>query len=145
MAERRVQYRTLDHKADIGFLVEAPSWERLYVDAALALTDIRVQLDRISERDRKVLKVSADEREALMVGWLNEILFLFEKEHFLARRIVFSNFDLKTINATVWGEHYDPLKHGSLSEIKAATYHQLEIGETEKPEHHFYARIFLDL
>lgn len=145
MPERKVQYQTLEHKADTGFLVTAPSLERLYIDAGLSLTDQLVRLDHIESRDRHTVHVTADTREQLMVRWLSEILFLFERHKFLAHRIVFNKFDGKTISATLWGETYQPVKHGHVSEIKAVTYHQLELGDKAAPEPHFYARVFLDL
>ena len=145
MAERKVEYKTLEHKADTGFLVTAPSWERLYIDAALSLTDIMVKLEHIEPKDRQTVTLSAENRESLMVRWLNDVLFLFEQQKFLARRIVFNQFDGKQILATLWGEAYHPVRHGGCSEIKAVTYHQLELGDRPKPEPHFYARIFLDL
>jgi SHS2 domain-containing protein len=145
MAERKIEYQTLAHKADTGFQVTAPSMERLYIDAALALTDQMVKLSQVGEGERRVLSVQAEKADQLMVKWLNEILFLFEKEKILCRRIVFSKFDGKSIAATVFGEKYDPVRHGHVSEIKAVTYHQLQLGDRAEPEPHFYARIFLDL
>lgn len=145
MPERSIEYQVLEHKADTGFLVKAPSLQRLYIDAALALTDMRVKLDRITDHEKQTVSVTADTRERLLVGWLNEILFLFERHQFLVRRLVFDTFDGKQIRATLWGQKYDPLRHGSLSEIKAVTYHQLKIGDVERPEPHFFAQVFLDL
>ena len=145
LRERRVQYQHLEHKADTGYLVTAPSLERLYIDAALALTDHLVAQDLIETKDKQTVSVSADTRENLLVRWLNEVLFLFEKHRFLAKRIVFTKFDGKQITATLQGEKYESTRHGHVSEIKAVTFHQLQIGEQATPEPHFFARIFLDL
>ena len=145
MPERKIEYQTLEHTADIGFKVNAPSWERLYIDSALAMTDMLVKLDHIQTLERKKAKTSGETRESLMVKWLNEVLFLFEKEKFLARRIVFDRFDGKSIEATLTGETYDPIRHGAVSEVKAATHHQLSLTEQALPEPHLEARVFLDL
>ena len=143
MPERKIKYETLDHKADTGFLIKAPSLERLYIDSALALTDLLVKLERIQDIDKRQISIEAENRESLMVRWLNEILYLFDQQKYLCRRIVFDSFDGKKIKATLWGETYNAPKHGSISEIKAVTYHQLEVAEGTHPESHFYARIFL--
>jgi SHS2 domain-containing protein len=145
MPERKIEYQTLEHKADSGFQVTAPSLARLYIDAALALTDMMVKLDLIKEVEKRTLSVTGENRDQLMVKWLNEILFLFEKEKILCRRIVFDTFDGKKIAASIHGEKFDPPRHGGISEIKAVTYHQLQLGDKELPEPHFFARIFLDL
>ena len=145
MPERRIEYQTLEHKADTGFQVTAPSLERLYIDAGLALTDLMVKLEQIQTVEKRSVAVKADNRDQLMVKWLSEILFLFEREKLLVRRIVFNKFDGKSIEATVFGERYEPIRHGHVSEIKAVTYHQLEVGDRPLPEPHFFARVFLDL
>lgn len=144
MPELKISYEVLEHKSDTGFLVKAPSLERLYINAALSLTDMMVKLDLIKEKDRHSLSISADDKESLMVRWLNEILFLFESQKFIAHRILFTQFDGKKITATLWGETYQPLKHGGVSEIKSATFHQLEVGESAS-EPSFFAKVFLDL
>lgn len=136
-------YQRLEHIADTGFYVTAPSLERLYVNAALSLTDHFVPVGKLTSALSKKVSVEAENRERLLVNWLNEILFLFEKEKFLAGRIVCDFFDGKSLKATLWGESYDKIRHGKVSEIKAVTYHQLEIGST--PDNQFFARIFLDL
>ncbi len=143
MAERRIQYEHLEHKPDSGFKVVAPSLERLYIDAALALTDQMVTLDQIKEDSKQVVTITAPDKEALLVRWLNEILFLFEKHKFLARRITFQSFDGKSIQATLIGDTYEPTRHGHVSEIKAVTYHQLKVGHSDTEN--FFAQVFLDL
>jgi SHS2 domain-containing protein len=148
MPERKLSYEPLEHKSDTGFKVKAPSLQRLYVDNALALTDMMVKLGTIQEKDKRSVDAAGENREALMVTWLNEILFLFERHKFLSKRIVFNKFDGKTIQATVYGETYEPVRHGSVSEIKAVTYHQLELKELndpKDPENLFFSRVFLDL
>jgi SHS2 domain-containing protein len=144
MPERKLSYQSLEHKSDSGFSVEAPSLQRLYIDAAAALTDLMVKLDQISEIEKKSVTVEAETKEQLLVNWLNEVLFLFEKEKFISKRIVFSHFDGKKISASLFGETYQPVKHGHVSEIKAVTYHQLELGMRSEPDHLFYAKVFLD-
>lgn len=145
MPERKLTYQSLEHKSDSGFFVEAPSLQRLYIDSASALTDLMVKLDQISDEVKMTLSVEAENKEQLLVKWLNEILFLFEKHKFLSKRIVFNHFDGKKISASLFGEKYNPIKHGHVSEIKAVTYHQLELGMKSQPEHVFYAKVFLDL
>jgi len=145
MPERTISYESLEHKADMGFRVQAPSLERLYIDSALALTDVLVKLNRIEARDKHQVLVEADSKESLLIKWLNEVLFLFERHKFLAKRIVFTRFDGTKLSATLIGETYDPIRHGHVSEVKAVTHHQLEIGTLSGSDNNFYARVFLDI
>src|SRR5262245_45978111 len=117
MAERKIQYQALDHKTP-GFVVTAPSWERLYIDAGLSLTDMMVRLDRLDTQERHSLLIMGNSKEELMAVWLSELLALFKNQKFLARRIVFNEFDGKKIKATLWGETYQPVKHGHVSDVK---------------------------
>jgi len=143
MAERKIDYQTFQHQAHSGFVITAPSLSRLYVDAALSLTDQLCRLDRIESRDRKELRVTGDTREELMRGWLNLILGAFAQEKFLSHRIVFNTFDGKQIVATLWGETYQPVKHGHISEVKLVEAGQIEIGDKATPEPHFFAKVKL--
>ncbi|NDC22935.1 MAG: archease [Proteobacteria bacterium] len=145
MPERIISYQSLDHKADMGFHLQAPSLERLYIDSALALTDLSVKLERINSIDKHDVLVEADSKESLLIKWLNEVLFLFERHKFLPKRIVFTRFDGKSIKATLIGETYDPIRHGHVSEVKAVTHHQLEMGTLPNGENNFYAKVFLDV
>ncbi len=143
MAERKVAYQTFQHQADSGFVVTAPSLERLYIDAALSLTDQLSRLERIECRDRKTIQISGESREDLMRCWLNEVLQLFERDQFLSHRIVFNQFDGKRLQATLWGELYQPLRHGHVIQPKAVDSHQIEMGDKEIPEPHFFAKVRL--
>jgi len=144
MPERKPSYHSIHRKAESGFSIEAPSLQRLYIDAASALTDIMVKLDLISEGEKKTITVESDTKERLLVNWLNKVLFLFEKEKFLSKRIVVNHFDGKKISGSLFGELYQPVKHGHVSEIKSVSDHQLELGMRSEPDHLFYAKVFLD-
>lgn len=143
MPERKIEYQPLDRRASTGFHVTAPSWQRLYIDAGLALTDTLVKLDRIKDQDRQVVVATGSNREELMLRWLSGLLALFSQDKFLAKRIVFDEFDGKSLSATLWGESYNPLRHGHVAESKALTSQQVEMGEKASPEAHFYAKVFL--
>jgi len=145
MPERKIEYQRLEKQRDTGFLVKAPSWQRLYTDAALCLTDLRVQLDRVSDGEKRTMEVVADGKETLMTKWLTEVLDLFQKGGFLPKRVVFTKFDGKSIQATLWGEIYNRLRHGSIPNDKTITCRTLEMGELQGPEPSFFVRVLLVL
>ena len=144
MPERRVSYQKLNRNAEDAFSVEAPSLQRLYIDAALALTDMRVALDLVDDLTKLQLTAAGATREKLLLAWLNGILGLFAKENFSPKRIVFDKFDGKEIKATLHGQKYDPLRHGSVSTELTVSSSQLEIGEKAVPEPHYFAKVFLE-
>jgi SHS2 domain-containing protein len=143
MPERKITYDRFQEKAHSGILVKAPSWERLYIDGALALTDVMARLDAIEASDKHRLTVTGTNSQNLMLNWLNEILKVFESKKFVSRRIVFDKFDGKSITATLSGEGYVPLKHGLAPEIKPFDASRLAFGDGQTPEPYFFVKIQL--
>jgi len=144
MPERKIVYESLAQKADSGFIIRAPSLERLYVDAGLAFTDRIARLDTLQTTHTQRVTVVAPNREALMAQWLNEILHLFKTQKFLAKRIVFSGFDGKKINATLTGDHYEPVRHGVAPEMQPVEPEQVKLEDALAGEPQFTARIIVD-
>jgi len=69
--------------------------------------------------------------EQLLVDWLSELVYIHDVEH-----LVFGEFDVeineKELRAKAYGEEYDISKHGYGMEIKAVTYHMLEVKKDKK-------------
>lgn len=143
MPERKITYDRFQEQDRNGILVKAPSWERLYIDAALALTDVIGRLDAVDVVDKERLTASGKNTAELMLNWLNEILKLFREKKFLARRIVFEKFDGKTITATLSGESHKPLRHGVPPEIHVLESAHLSFGDGTNPEPHFFVKAVL--
>lgn len=144
MAERKIIYESLKHQAKGGFLIRAPSLERLLIDAALSFVDQQVCLDLIKDSVKKTVSVEAPSKENLMVKWIQSIHTLSEKERFLPKRIVFNKFNGKRIEATLFGDAYEPTRHGALGKIGAIACQQLQLEESTNGEMHFFARILFD-
>ena len=73
------------------------------------------------------MRLRAFDREALLVDWLNHLLYLFDIDGFLGRDFQVELLTPESLAAAVTGESFDPARHPSLSGVKAATYHQLSI------------------
>lgn len=145
MPERKIAYESLKHKADGGFLVKAPSMERLYIDSALSLIDQLVALDRIKDTEKRILSTKGESKEDLMEKWLNEILLLVHQERFLPKRITFQKFDGKSIQATLFGDNFESLRHGSPPDLQTVTRERIQLGELRDEDMHFFAKVFLDV
>jgi len=141
MPERALTYESINNKKHSGFIVTAPSWQRLYIDSALALTDLLVDLDLIKEIDKKTVEACGETKETLMVSLLNEVSKLFDTEKFLAHRVVFNTFDGKKITASLFGETYHNVRHGYASDIKSIHEKIVEMGESKREENQFYAKV----
>ncbi len=121
------RYEYIEHSADLGFKAFGTTIEELFVNAAEALFEVLVALDSIRTRDKHIIHVDSIDLETLMVGWLNELLYRFETEGFLLKRSQIDKMASCSLQATVWGEIIDPVRHKIRTTIKAVTYHQLYV------------------
>lgn len=129
---RDSRYEVLPHTADLGVRVRGGCLAELFANAAYGLSDNLVALETVRATETRALAVEAGDLEDLLVRWLGEILFLFERDAFVA-----CEFDVAvdarppgaavSARATLRGERLDPSRHRVYSEIKAVTYHGLVI------------------
>jgi SHS2 domain-containing protein len=127
----RGSFEFIDHTADAGIKVEAPTLEDLFEIAGLAFTETVTSVDSVSCRVERRFKLQEDDLETLLVSWLQELLYLLDTED-----LVFGRFQVKihdlSLEATAWGEPFDPSIHTIKTEIKAVTYHQLKVAKSDQ-------------
>lgn len=120
-------FEEIDHTADWAFRVSAPSREALFSEAAEALYHMGgLETDPPSEEARKIL-LHADDPESLFIQWLNELVFLLDRERLALRGIQIER--LTDTELRVSGRPAKVLAVGKY--IKAATYSGLRITETK--------------
>ncbi len=120
-------YETLDHTADIAVRVRGATLPQLFEHAAFALFDTLAELDGVAESHEEHIQVAGADRAELMVTWLNQLLFLWESRLLLFKRFEVTGLTDTRLTARAWGEVYDEARHTVLTDIKAATYHQLRV------------------
>jgi SHS2 domain-containing protein len=120
---------TFDHTADIGLRIYAADLADLFRTAAEALFDVIVtNRDRVEPLKTDKFQLTADSTNALLLDWLNELIFRFETGH-----VVFGRFDVSvdadgcSLTARVHGEPIDPQRHVLDHEVKAATHHGIQV------------------
>jgi SHS2 domain-containing protein len=127
----RGSFEFIDHTADAGMRVKAPTLENLFETAGLAFTELVTSADSVDCRVERRFKLEEDDIETLLVSWLQELLYLLDTED-----LVFARFQVKlhglSLEATAWGDVFDPNMHTMKTEIKAVTYHQLEVAESDQ-------------
>jgi len=83
-----MRYRFIDHTADIAVEVYGEDLEELIRNATLAFRDAFVYPERLKGEEVKEIEVEDEgesEEEAyeyVLYDWLNELLYLFDVEHF---------------------------------------------------------------
>ncbi len=126
----RLDYETFEHQSDIGVRGFGDSLEEAYANAAAAMYSVMADISRIAQRESRAVHVTAEDREQLLVEWLNALLALSDIE-----RMVFSRFEVhiegSDLTGTAWGEGLDRLRHEPKVEVKGATYHLLKVADED--------------
>lgn len=135
-------FETFEHTADIGLAARGRTLEELFANAAMGLVDLIVDPSGLREETRLELSVSAQDREALLVAWLNELLYLLDSRGFLPRRCVITRISDTALAAELVGDRVDRDRHTLRRQVKAATYHGLRIAHANGQ---WEARVILDL
>lgn len=120
-------YKLIEHTADISIRVKGSDLKSLFKNAALAMFDIMATKQNSGTIPKKTLKISqkAKTRDELFINWLNELLFLSAVKGLIFTDLKIGNITDFNIEATAAAEDISNYKINT--EIKAATYHQLQL------------------
>jgi protein archease len=138
----KTAFEIIDHTADVGIIVYGADVKELFANAALALFSLITEPESIQEKSHLNLRVSSDERDSLLVEWLNELIYFFDAKHILFNRFDIQSLTQNELKATCYGEDFDPMKHKIKRGVKAATYHMLRL---DKNNDGYKAQIILDI
>lgn len=139
---RKSKYWQLPHTADLVWRIRGDSLEALFENAAGALVATLTDRRTLRLKQTREITLEAPDREALLVDWLNHLLYLFDIDGFLGRQFKVRFLTSKRLQAQAQGDIFDRARHPEKTGVKAATYHHLEI----KPQNHeWQATVVLDL
>ena len=122
----KTYWQHYSHPADMGIRGVGQTKEQAFAQAALALTAVITDLNRVEPKE--VIEISCEEQddELLFVSWLNALIF-----EMATRSMLFSKFEVKikdsVLSANVYGEKIDLKRHNPAVEVKAATYTDLKV------------------
>ncbi len=114
----------------------------LFKNAAYAMLKLMVTGTPGKPLQRMKLSITAQDAGALMVDWLSEILYLFEGGKMVVQYIAIDAFSPSSLDATLEATPFTTEQHEIIHEIKAVTYHQIEVGEKNG---RWEARVYFDL
>jgi SHS2 domain-containing protein len=122
----------VDHTADIGVRVTAVTLERLFTEAGRAVASLIIENpEAIELRETVTIDLEAGDLEGLFVDWLRELIYRFEADHLLLWRFsIRLSEDRRRLHAECRGERADWSRHHPDHELKAVTYHGLQVTPT---------------
>jgi SHS2 domain-containing protein len=139
-------YVILEHPADIGIEASGKTLKDALEAASIGLSSIMVNTENIDCHEDRLIELEAIDEEALIIKWLNEILFYFDSESFICKKVSILNLkrdgDVFKITGNLTGERFSSEKHEVKTHVKAVTYHQFELVESGSG---VVLRIFFDI
>jgi len=136
------RYEFIDHTADMGVEVYGRDLRELFQNAGEALFEIICDVSEVTESIEKRVAVDGEDLEQLMVVWLGELLYLHDVERLLFKRFEVEEVGERKLVATVYGEELKEGYHTIKTEIKAVTYHQIQVRQEDG---RWIARVIFDL
>ena len=127
--DQRLGYRFLDHATDAIVEIRAKDLKEAFSFAADAVISITLEQDLVKEREQRRFSASGKDLRYLLFSWLEEIPFVLITEGFAIKK---TELSIKQdggyrIDAIAYGEPLDLGRHGFKVEIKAPTFHEMEI------------------
>jgi SHS2 domain-containing protein len=120
-------YVLIDHTADFGIHVFGGNEKDLFQNAAMALMDQLVETVDLLARQEKRITIEGNDWPDLMVNWLREILYLWAGEETLVQSVQIEAIAENSLAAHLWVDPFSSERHKLKSEIKAVTYHQIQV------------------
>jgi SHS2 domain-containing protein len=138
--------RMLDHTADVGFELGASSLEDLFEEARRALLMLVFECPPEEGEGTDTVRLSAPDRETLLVRWLNELTYLIQDTGFVPVgakiRIEEAGGSGCALEARLTGAPLLLEEYVWQGEIKSATFHGLDVTNDGEGWH---ARVILDV
>jgi SHS2 domain-containing protein len=134
-------FEILEHTADVGIEAAGSTCEEAFAATAQGLATL---LDAWSPGvgEGREVRVQASDLGSVLVGWLDELLYLHEAED-----LVFGEFDVRRVDDEEMEAEVRTApaagREAAGTSIKAATFHRLHVGRD--PDGTCRTRVYLDV
>ena len=103
--------------------------EECFANAGFALFDQTVDLANVGTSEEVRFEVEGMDDEDMLYSFLSELLFMLDCDEMIFKELKVG-FDGNKVVCDGRGEKLDRSKHRTRSEIKAVTYHMMEVDRT---------------
>ena len=125
-------YEYFDVTADIGFKSYGETLNEAFENAGLAIFNIISDTSDIEPLMEISFKIRSEDEISLLYDYLEELLFYHEIEFMLFSEFHVEIYDDLTLKATIRGEEINWDKHERKTEIKAITFHKMDVKKTDR-------------
>ncbi len=139
-------YEFIEHTADIAVDLTASSLEELFISGTEAWSKAMLDTEILYDDETLRLNIEANSLEELLVNFLSEINYLFLSKKWFCNSVEDINLHQRKddyhLSVRIAGLNIENSKIDFNEEIKAITYHQLEI---KKVDGKYTTRIVFDI
>ncbi len=121
------RFEAIEHPSDIGIIAYGNDLKEVFENAAYGMFAMMAELSTLKPHEAYAIKVTGDDREDLLVNWLNELIFLHETKHVLFKEFLISKISDKELSGEAKGEHMTKGLDLLHRPIKAATFNGIEL------------------
>jgi SHS2 domain-containing protein len=136
------RFEILDHTADIGLVIYGENLKALFGNAGEAFFRLITDLRKVRRRIERRINIGGESLDRLMVDWLTELLYLHDVENLLFKGFKVESVGKDGLKAIVKGEPFREGVHVIKTEVKAVTYHRIEVRQEKGG---WRAQVILDL
>ena len=134
------------HTADIGIEVSGQTLEELFQEAARGWKALVLEDAKTEGKETQIIHLEAEDINDLLVQWLSELNFLLTTRQWVFHEVESIKIDTSKkpveLLATITGEPFQNSKHYIYFDIKAVTYHQLNIQQNSNG---YSTRVIFDI
>lgn len=130
MAALEPRFWQIEHTADVAIAAAAPDLASLFDRCAAGMFSLIAEGGPVAAREEVRVEAAGADAAELLVDFLRELLWLHAERGFLYAGVCFEELEElgpRRLVARVKGERVDPGRHVVVREIKAVTYHGLEV------------------
>lgn len=142
------KFQYFEVTADVGFRAYGINIPEAFQNAALAMFEVMTDTTHIKPLIEKKISIEAHDQLSLLYEWLTELLFLHDSENLIFSlfkvNIIIKSPEKYLLEASVMGEEFDYHIHEIRDEVKAVTYHLMQIQEN-KSKKEYMLQVILDI
>lgn len=127
------EYEYLDHTADIQIHAWDKDLNGTFASCAVAMFGYMCQLNEISTDLEVEITASGHDLHSLLYNFLDECLYIFHTDSFAMVNIVIGELNTTnySLSAIARGGTFDASRHTQGTEVKAITYSNMNVRETD--------------
>ena len=141
----KARYEYIDHTADVLFKAYGENLDELFTQAALALQDTQVDIEKVEAKEEILITGNHKTIEGLLFDFLDDLLFYKDAE-----LLIFNKYDFKIeekedgfhLECKATGERLNFDKHDPKVDVKAITMHMFEV---KKLDDGWVAKVLIDI